>query len=214
MPFRFENMWLKEEGFKDKLQAWWESLNFSGIASFVLGVKLKALNPLLREWNRNVFGKVEVNKALALNQVEFWDKVEVAWSLSFHELEARRSAKEDFQKWVLLEEISWRQKSRELWLKEGDKNTRFFHKMANVHRRRSSMARVKINGVWLTNENEMREGVVNEFKLLLSATGGWRSSISGLSFARLETIERARLEEPFSKQEVFKALPDGFSMAF
>ena len=48
MPFRFENMWLKEESFKDKLQAWWESLNFSGFASFVLAAKLKALKPLLR----------------------------------------------------------------------------------------------------------------------------------------------------------------------
>ena len=147
MPFRFENMWLKEEGFKDKLQAWWESLNFNGIASFVLGAKLKALKQLLREWNRNVFGKVEVNKALVLNQVEFWDNVEVAWPLAVHELEARRGAKEDFKKWVFLEDISWRQKSRELWLKEGDRNIRFFHKMANAHKRRSSMARVKINGV-------------------------------------------------------------------
>ena len=119
MPFRFENMWLKEEGFKDKPQAWWESLNFSGTARFVLVAKLKALKPLLREWNKNVFGKVEVNKAMALNQVEFWDKVEAAWPLVVHELEARRDAKEDFKKWVLLEEISWRQKSREVWLKEG-----------------------------------------------------------------------------------------------
>ena len=71
MPFRFENMWLKEESFKDKLQAWWESLNFSGTTSFVLVAKLKALKPLLREWNKNVFGKVEVNKVLALNQVDF-----------------------------------------------------------------------------------------------------------------------------------------------
>lgn len=33
------------------------------------------------------------------------------------------------------EVISWRQKSRALWLKEGDKNTKFFNKMANAHRR-------------------------------------------------------------------------------
>ena len=34
------------------------------------------------------------------------------------EAEDRAAAKEDFKKWCLLEEISWRQKSRE-WLKEG-----------------------------------------------------------------------------------------------
>ena len=66
--------------------------------------------------------------------------------------------------------------------------------------------------------------MVNEFKFLLSTARGWRFSISGLSFARLEAVERARLEEPFSELEVFKALkdfsgdkapgPNGFSMAF
>ncbi|RVW97120.1 hypothetical protein CK203_030039 [Vitis vinifera] len=87
--------------------------SFSGSASFVLAAKLKVLKPLLRDWNRNVFGKVEVNKAWALNQVEFWDRVELDRLLAIHELEASKGAKEDFKKWILLEEISKRQKSRE-----------------------------------------------------------------------------------------------------
>ena len=71
MPFRFENMWLKKENFKDKVQTWWEVLSFKGSSSFMLTAKLKALNILLKGWNRLDFSKVEVNKALALNQVNF-----------------------------------------------------------------------------------------------------------------------------------------------
>ena len=74
-PFRFENMWLKEEGFKDVLRLWWEGLNFSGSASLILAEKMKAFKPILRSWNKEVFGKIEVQEVLALNFVNFRDEV-------------------------------------------------------------------------------------------------------------------------------------------
>ena len=54
-PFRFENMWLKEEGFNEVLRKWWEGIQVSGSASFILTEKLKALKPILRSWNKEVF---------------------------------------------------------------------------------------------------------------------------------------------------------------
>ena len=65
VPFRFENMWLQEEGFKDLLGGWWQGLRFSGSFSFILAEKLKALKVILKSWNKEVFGKVGVNKKLA-----------------------------------------------------------------------------------------------------------------------------------------------------
>ena len=41
----------------------------------------------------------------------------------------------DIEKLTLFEEISWRQKSRVLHLREGDANTKFFHRMATSNRR-------------------------------------------------------------------------------
>ena len=46
--FQFENMWLKEESFKDLLKGWWQGLSFSGSFSFILVEKLKALNAILK----------------------------------------------------------------------------------------------------------------------------------------------------------------------
>ncbi|RVX04920.1 hypothetical protein CK203_019295 [Vitis vinifera] len=85
-----------------------------------------------------------------------------------------------FKKWVLLEETHWRQLSKELWLKEGDKNTWFFHRMANAHWRNNSLDRIKINGVELAEEQEVREGIVNAFQHQLLEEPGWRAGIEGL----------------------------------
>ena len=60
--FRFENMWLRVEGFKENLKALWQGLCFRGSFSFVLAAKLKAMKAFLNSWNREVFSRVEVRK--------------------------------------------------------------------------------------------------------------------------------------------------------
>ena len=54
IPFRFENMWLKVEGFKDLARNWWEGYNVQGSCSYILDAKLKALKQDLKSWNKEV----------------------------------------------------------------------------------------------------------------------------------------------------------------
>ncbi|RVW40785.1 LINE-1 retrotransposable element ORF2 protein [Vitis vinifera] len=219
-------MWLKVEGFKDLLRGWWQEVGGRGRgrASFRVASKLKFLKDKIKSWNRDVFGRLEVNKNLALQQVEFWDRVESDRSLTERESELKTEAKEAFKNWVLLEETHWRQSSRELWLREGDKNTGFFHRMANAHRRNNSMDKIKINGRWLEEEREVREGVVNAFQQLLSEDQSWKFDIEGLQLKSLNHAEAEGLEQPFTEAEIHLALmgmngdkapgPDGFTVAF
>ena len=44
--------------------------------------------------------------------------------------------------------------------------------MANSHRRRNCLSKIKIDGVWLTEEQEIKGGVVGAFKDLLTDPGG------------------------------------------
>ena len=144
--------------------------------------------------------------------------------LSLEETELTNEAKEIYKKWVLMEETHWRQLSRELLLREGDKNTGFFHRMANTHHRNNSLDRIKINGGWLSKEQEMREGVVNAYQQMLSEDSGWKADIGRLQLEQISQQEAKNLEIPFSETEVHSALlemngdkaprPDGFTMAF
>ena len=143
-PFQFEYMRLKSEGFKDLLKWWWQGLSFKGSTSFILAEKLKGLKGKLKAWNKEVFGNVETKKAEALYRVGCWDNIEKERELSLEEFEERVIARDDYKRWSLLEEVSWRQKSRELWLKEGDRNISFFHKMANSHKRRNAIKKKKL----------------------------------------------------------------------
>ena len=58
-PFRFENMWLKDEGFVERVRFWWESYNVLGAPIFFLAYKVKLLKNDLKKWNVEVFGNVE-----------------------------------------------------------------------------------------------------------------------------------------------------------
>ena len=159
-----------------------------------------------------------------MRRISFWDDREKARGLDLEEAEERVKARADYKSWALMEEISWRQKSRETWLKEGDRNTDFFHRMANAHRRRNCLNNICINGRKLDMEDDIKEGLVDAFQNLLSASGGWSPPLPDLNLNRIEIEEAASLEETFSENEIWTAFsglnsdkalgPDGFPLAF
>jgi hypothetical protein len=61
------------------------------------------------------------------------------------------------------EELYWQQRSRVCWLKEGDKNTKFFHAFANQRRRTNEITMLRDNhGAQITGEAGL-EQVCNEY---------------------------------------------------
>ncbi|RVW44585.1 hypothetical protein CK203_104457 [Vitis vinifera] len=59
----------------------------------------------LKVWNKEVFGNLGCNKAVALQQVEFWDLVESERILSVEETELKKEAKENYKKWCFWKKL-------------------------------------------------------------------------------------------------------------
>ena len=75
-PFRFENMWLKDEGFVERICSWCESYHFHGAPSFILASKLKALKVDLKRWNVEEFGNVEEKGKKLWSDLRVFENVE------------------------------------------------------------------------------------------------------------------------------------------
>ena len=67
------------------------------------------------------------------------------------------------------EEIFWRQKLRERWLSEGDRNTKFFHNSTLHNRAMSKILSIKNHkGILIDKPNENLEIMVEHFQQILN----------------------------------------------
>jgi hypothetical protein len=222
--FKFENMWLKEEGFVDKVKSWWSSFYFLGSPSFILAKKLRALKEEIKMWNREVFGNVGARNKAWAEELEMLDSFEEVHSLSEEEKERRRLLVSDLEASLLQEEISWRRKSRVRWLKEGDKCTKFFHQVASANMRNNSIESLIVDGSSTLDPTCIGEHIVKYYESLFSEPLSWRPRLDNLEFDRLNGEEASSLKAPLKEREFREVIngmdrdkapsPDGFSMAF
>jgi hypothetical protein len=72
----------------------------------------------------------------------------------------------ELERSILMEKVSWRHKSKALCLREGDKCTKFFHKVTKSNRGKNSIDSLLIEGSLSTNWVEISENIVQFYKKL------------------------------------------------
>ncbi|WMV40265.1 hypothetical protein MTR67_033650 [Solanum verrucosum] len=114
----------------------------------------------ITKWNREVFGQIESQRHKALMELGRLDQIVEQRTHTPEENVKSLSLKLEIQQIAIAEEISWRQKSRCLWLKEGDKNKNFFQRMINSHRRSNCIDRSKIGDDLIENKELIKRGIL------------------------------------------------------
>ncbi len=128
--------------------------------------KLKALKIDLKQWNAQEFGNIAYQQQGILHSLHEIETAAETYSLSEEETAAKAKLILDWEKNSSLEEISWRQKSRATWLKECDKNTKFFHSVANSNRRNNTIHHLYVDGELSSNQEAIKSQISKFYQSL------------------------------------------------
>ena len=152
------------------------------------------------------------------------ETVEESRVLTVEEKLDKERIRGELEKMTLMEEICWRQKLRVFCIKEGDRNTEFFHRTANSHRRFNYIDMLIADGVMSSDQGSIAECITHFYRRLYSENEVYRPVLDDVEFGRISEEDALWVDRPFEKDEVFgvvsgfngdKSLgPDGFSMAF
>ncbi|XP_074300217.1 uncharacterized protein LOC141631449 [Silene latifolia] len=160
--FRFEHVWVGEEGCEATTKRAWERDDSDVLAT------IDSYARDLQKWKGVSIGKVfkELrSKRLRLKKLNEGNR-------SVREVEERRRVTRDISKLLRQEELFWRQTSRAIWLKERDKNTKFFHRKAGQRKQRNHIHKLITDEGRVVERTEEAAGVAVEyFKQLFTMTG-------------------------------------------
>eukprot|EP00253_Pinus_taeda_P036581 PITA_36581 len=169
-PFRFEAFWLRDPDFIKKVEGWWGNCTSQGRCRMhTFQLKLKALKGQIKIWNKEEFGNIlEDKQKLETEMADIQQKIILEGrteesinkeGVILGRLEERRKQ----------EEILWRQKSRIKWLREGERNTKFFHQAMIKHRQGNRILSIKNkNGERVVEQNEIEQVLMEHHKEILA----------------------------------------------
>lgn len=218
-PFRFQDVWLSHRGCLETVKKVWR--NSDGM---MIMDKFKKVKNELKEWNSQVFGNINERIATLESEIQQWDNVANTRLLTEEEVKIRASIQLELWSWLKKQEVYWAQNSRVQWLKDGDKNTKFFHTYASLRRNRNNISSLEVDGRKLSNPDEIRGEAVDYFSNLFQEDETNRPIFQNLDFRKLNASQASELITPFSHMEIDQAVascnptkspgPDGFNFSF
>ncbi|KAL8465080.1 hypothetical protein ACS0TY_034540 [Phlomoides rotata] len=215
---KFENKWLEERDLPEVVRRCW-----NGFWDFDVDKRLLATSETLGVWGKHIHLAFKKNKEDLESTIQrLQSRVDSESIFRYND------AKRRLADLLIREDIHWKQRAKVFWFKDGDTNTRFFHNMASMRRKKNHIGKLKdMNGEWVDSQNGLNEVVHNYFTDLFVGSNQVADDIDAmLSPLRLcvSEVDNNSLTAPFTKEEFKEAInemhpdkapgPDGFNLAF
>lgn len=179
----------------------------------------------LKEWNRVFFKDLFQEKYWVTKDLFTLNEHIIDNEIDGEDFEMENNLKVELSEILKREECFWRQKSRETWIKEGDHNTKYFHRMAETNRSGNIISSItRDDGSLAQSLDEVNEEAIKKFQTILNTPLESNEEVRNKLVALIPSIigeeQNKMLFKQISKEEVKKVTfqlnsdkspgPDGF----
>eukprot|EP00253_Pinus_taeda_P034939 PITA_34939 len=131
-------------------------------------LKLKELKEKIKNWNKQEFGNIMEDKQKLEKEMESIQQKMILEGRTEERISKEGSVLGQLEERRKQEEILWRQKSRIKWLREGERNTKFFHQAMIKHRQSNRILSIKDrNGNRMMEQAEIEQVLIDHHKEIL-----------------------------------------------
>ncbi|WVZ94091.1 hypothetical protein U9M48_040028 [Paspalum notatum var. saurae] len=141
--FHFESFWPKLPGFLEAVEQNWNAPVSAACPVEKFFIKLQRLSKGLQKWSQRKVGNIKIQLNMAKEVLHQLEIARDRRGLSDGEEWLRKKLKMHCLGLASLERIIARQRSRILYIREGDANTSFFHQHARYRKKKNFIAKLQ-----------------------------------------------------------------------
>ncbi|XP_060957652.1 uncharacterized protein LOC133029176 [Cannabis sativa] len=213
--FRYENVWSREPLCSQLVEDCWSNLHGLPLSSKIAQCSIR-----LEEWGKENSGNFKNRIAQSKRRMTRMK----SQSSSFLHTEFE-SEQNNYFELLAQQEIYWKQRSKQFWLHNGDKNTKYFHASASARKRNNQIRQLQNNaGEWTDWTTGLDQVIVQYFNDLYTAGYSSNDGVIREVNCTVSSIQNEELLKPVSCEEVRLALfqmhpdkapgPDGMGPGF